>query len=390
MRAYVFPDKALAKQAGQFAWLSIDIDDPKNAKFNEKFPTQGVPTFLVIDSRTEKAVLTWYGTVTVAQLQKLLEDGLTAEKTKVAGSAEALLARADQLNVGGQGKEAAAAYMEALKAGGPKWLRFTRAAESMMLAYELSGGYENGVKAVMEIALKLPRDQSFVNVMRIGIQCAAAEKRTVVDGRSRYGPDEEHLRVIRPLAEEALKVPGAFADDKAGIYLSLIMIARNANDDATAKKYAADLWAFLQQEAKSAPSAEGRAALDGARISAAGFLNDLSLAVPLLEASERDLPEDYNPSQKLGSVYLQLNRVDDALAAYKRASAKAEGPRRVSILLSCANICETKGDKAAAKSTLEEALKVAEELPEKQGVLYISRIKAQLAKYHAPGLPNNQ
>jgi tetratricopeptide (TPR) repeat protein len=116
----------------------------------------------------------------------------------------------------------------------------------------------------------------------------------------------------------------------------------------------------------------------------------LSLAVPFLEASERDLPEDYNPPERLGSVYLQLKLVDDALAAYKRAAAKAEGLRRVSILLSCANICETQGDKAGAKSTLEQALKVAEELPEKQGASYISRIKAQLAKYYAPELLNNQ
>ncbi len=384
MRAYVFPDKALAKRAGQFAWLSIDIDNPKNTRFNEKFPVEGVPTILIIDPRTEKPVLSWYGTVTVTQLQKLLEDGLAAGKPRAAGSPEALLSHADELNVSGQSAEAAAAYMAAIKAGGPKWSRFTRAAESMMLTYELTGDYVNGVKAAMEIAPQLPRDQSFVNVMRIGIACSAVEKRTIVDGHLRFTPDPAHLGVIQPLAEEALKVPGGFADDKAAIYQTLIMIARNANDDALVKKRAAEMWEFLQRQAQSAPSPEGRAALDGARISAANFLNNLSMVVPLLEQSERELPDDYNASQRVASVYMQLKRVDDALAAYKRALPKAEGTYRVSILLSCANICESKGDRTGARNTLEQALQAAEELPQKQGVNYIARIKAQLTKYNTP------
>ncbi len=384
MQAHVFPDKALAKQAGQFAWLSIDIDNPVNAKFNEKFPANGVPTFLIVDPKTEKPLLTWYGTASAVQLQRLLEDGLTADQPKAPGSPEALLAQADQLNVNGKGTEAAAAYMAALRAGGLGWSRYTRAAESMMLAYELSNGYEEGTKAVLEIAPKFPRDQSFVNIMRVGLKCARFEKQTVVNGRRQYSPDEAHLRVIQSLAQEALKVPEGFADDKAEIYTGLIAIARGASDDAAAKKLAAEMWDFLQHEVASAPNADGRQALNGWCIAAAGYLNDLNRVIPLLEASERDLPTDYNPPQMLGSVYSQLKRPDDALAAYQRAAVKSGGARRVSIMLTCANICESKGDKSAAKGALEQALKLAEALPEKDASLYVPRIKAQLAKYNVP------
>jgi tetratricopeptide (TPR) repeat protein len=382
MRAYVFTDKTLVKQAGQFAWLSIDIDNPKNAKFLEKFPIEAVPTFLVIDPKTGKAVLTWYGTVTVPQLQKLLEDGMAVRNKPASGRAEAAMARGDQLNVQKKYVEAAAAYREALDAGGPKWSRFTRAAESMMLAYELSNDTADGAKAAMDYAPKLPRGQSFVNVMRVGIH-AAAGKQTA---RRKDSPGDEPLKVLKPLAEEALKVPEGFADDKADIYAELISIARSAKDDAAVKKYATDMWAFLQQQAGTAPSAEARASLDGWRVSAASSLNDLAMVIPALEASERDLPADYNPPVRLASVYAQLNRPDDALAAYRRASTKAEGPRRVSILLSCAAIYEKKGDKASARSALEQALKAAEELPEKQGEPYVARIKSQLAKYEGPHL----
>ncbi len=37
-----------------------------------------------------------------------------------------------------------------------------------------------------------------------------------------------------------------------------------------------------------------------------------------------------------------------------------------------------------ARSSLEQALKAAEELPGKQAALYVPRIKAQLAKYNLP------
>ena len=50
MRANVLNDAALVKQAGQFAWLSIDSEKPVNAGFVAKFATGGVPLFLVIDA----------------------------------------------------------------------------------------------------------------------------------------------------------------------------------------------------------------------------------------------------------------------------------------------------------------------------------------------------
>ncbi len=290
------------------------------------------------------------------------------------------MARGDRLNVQGKLVEAAAAYREALDEGGPKWPRFTRAAESMMLAYELSGDRAGGTKAALDYAPKLPRGQSFVNVMRVGIKCAAAEKQTTVNGRVQYSPDQEHLKVLLPLAEEALNVPEGFGDDKGEIYQTLVTIARRANDEAGAKKYASRMWQFLEQVAKAAPNAEARASLDSWRVSAAGLLNDPALVIPALQASERDLPQDYNPPMRLASIYAQLNRLDDALTAYARASAKAEGTNRVSILTSCASLYEKKGDKAAARKTLEQALKIAESLPEQQGASYVSWIKNKLAR----------
>jgi len=64
MRAYVLTDAALTKQAGRFAWLTIDSEKSKNTAFVEKFPVDAWPMFLVIDPKTEKALLKWSGSAT--------------------------------------------------------------------------------------------------------------------------------------------------------------------------------------------------------------------------------------------------------------------------------------------------------------------------------------
>ena len=82
--------------------------------------------------------------------------------------------------------------------------------------------------------------------------------------------------------------------------------------------------------------------------------------------SERDLPNDYNPPARLGVVYRTVGKYDEALAAYDRALEKAYGPRKIGILRGKSDTYALKGDKEAAKRTLEEAIRYAESLPEGQ------------------------
>src|SRR5262245_26586039 len=112
MRAFVFTDGALAKQAGRFVWLSIDTEKDRNRGFLDKYPVEVWPTMMVIDPSTEKAVLRWPGSATVPQLERLLDDGERA--TRAPGEGDALLARADRLAGGGRHVEAARAFREAL------------------------------------------------------------------------------------------------------------------------------------------------------------------------------------------------------------------------------------------------------------------------------------
>src|SRR5512145_2007221 len=121
MRAFVLPDPRLRELAGRFVRLDIDTENPRNAAFVEKFPISAWPSLLVVDPATEQVVLRWMGTATAAEIERLALDAeraLGAQKTSAANEA---LGRADRLMGERKYAEAAAAYREALAAGGKTW-----------------------------------------------------------------------------------------------------------------------------------------------------------------------------------------------------------------------------------------------------------------------------
>src|ERR1039458_8882715 len=75
MRAFVFTDKALERQAGRFVWLSINTEMRANAAVLAKVTVEAWPSFYVIDPASEKVVLRYVGGATVPQLQRILDDG---------------------------------------------------------------------------------------------------------------------------------------------------------------------------------------------------------------------------------------------------------------------------------------------------------------------------
>jgi tetratricopeptide (TPR) repeat protein len=101
----------------------------------------------------------------------------------------------------------------------------------------------------------------------------------------------------------------------------------------------------------------------------------------MLIASERDLPNDYNPPARLASAYRAMKRYDDALAASDRALAKVYGPRKLLVLQVRSDIYKDKGDKAGAKVALEQALQTADSLPPAQrNASLIASLKKKLAE----------
>ena len=124
--------------------------------------------------------------------------------------------------------------------------------------------------------------------------------------------------------------------------------------------------AYLEGETAKTKTAEGRAAFDAHRITAYLELGQPERGIPMLEQSERDFPDDYNPPARLALAYRAMKKYDEALAASDRALQRAYGPRKLVILQARAGIYANKGDAASARKTLEDALAWAEALPKEQ------------------------
>jgi hypothetical protein len=336
------------KLAGQFAWLSIDSDNPANAGFTDKYAGSGVPLFLIIDSRNERVVLSWYGTATAPQLAQLMDDGRRAIGGGLTG-ADAWLARADEMN--GQKKLANAArfYEQALQAGGDAWPHRTRTIESLVMALLLGGDRSRCIEVAAREAPTMARDRSFVNTVDVGLNCAQ--------------PGTPELMEMEKLAEEGVRSQGVLADDISGLYGDLAGVYRRDKEAAAATRTANAWLRYLQEQIAHAPNAEARVGYDFHLVSAAMFLGHPEIALPEIRRTEHELPNDYNPPRLAARLYLQLGRLDDALAAIDRSLAKAYGTPRLRVYSTKADILIKKGNLRAARATYAEAIAFGRTLP---------------------------
>src|SRR5438445_1506412 len=113
MRAFVFTDASLARYAGQFVWLGVNIDDSANSAFLTKFKIGALPMLLIIDPTTEAIALRYDGGPTLPQFKKLLADGAGIVNGARSAADEAI-ARGDQMMIAKHEPEAVDAYEEAI------------------------------------------------------------------------------------------------------------------------------------------------------------------------------------------------------------------------------------------------------------------------------------
>jgi tetratricopeptide (TPR) repeat protein len=364
VRAYVFTDAALAKDAGRFVWLSIDTEKPTGAAFMDRFPVDAWPTLFVIDPLAEKAELKWLGALNVEQLEKVLEDGEYAvhkgwQKGGVGQPLEDGLAAADALEAEGKHAEAAARYEEVLGDAPLEWPRRGRLVESIVSALFSARDFEPCARRARDLVPGLPKGPAYANAAGIGLGCALASTDT-----AEWKKDA--VAALVPMLWQALRIPDLLADDRSSVYDELIEALEAGGDELGAKTLAAGWWSFLEGEARNAKTPESRAAFDSHRVGAAIKMGAPARAIPLLQATERDLPEDYNAPARLAIVYREMGRYDDALVANRRALAKVYGPRRLRVLEVESDLYRRKGDAASAKKALDEALAVATALPASQ------------------------
>jgi len=361
MRAFVFTKPSLTSRAGQFVWLDVNSDESRNAAFLEKFPVDAWPTFLVLDPQQERVALRWVGSMNVAQVHALLDQGrrlVTGEIDREGSAPDELLVRADRLYADREYAGAAGAYAQAVKAAPETWPAYARAVESLLFAYQMTDAYEMGARLAREALPRLAGTPSTLNLAIGGLDCALELPETQPDRGELIALFESELR--RALGDSTLDVA---ADDRSSGY-GLLVQARKRAEDETGAREAAEQWAaFLEAEAAEAQTPEQRTVFDSHRLSVYLELGQPERAIPLLEASERELPDDYNPPARLALAFKALGRWQEALEASDRALERVTGPRRLRVLTVRAEVCAESGDESAARRTLEQAIAYAEALP---------------------------
>jgi tetratricopeptide (TPR) repeat protein len=358
-RASVFVDSHLERHAGRFVWLDVDTDRGQNIAFLERHVAhnENLPRLLVIDSRDEKPILDWTGTAPVDKLELLFEETMRALNAS-GGEVAQLIARADRLAAERNYKEAISAYREVL--GRTSGLERDRLLESLIQVLQNVGESEACSSLARAEAPTLTRGTAFANVVNTGLACTAEFSGSAVADHNFPVPAETSWRaparaVLIPLAEEATRLPALLDDDRSAVFEKLVWIYEQTDQQAKEKETANRWLDFATEAIARAPSANARAAFNQIVMLAALKTGDPSRAIPALERSERELPSDFNPPERLAIIYRDLRRIDEGLAACERALARVYGTRKIRLLETKADLLAQRGDRAGAQRTLEEA-----------------------------------
>lgn len=359
MKAYVYTDKGLERFAGRFVWLSVNTEDAKNAAFLQKYPIPALPTLLVLDAKHDAVALRYVGGATVPQLQTMLDDAEKTYRAKSEAESDKLLTEADRLAAAGKHAEAVKAYDSAMASAPRKWSKLGRSAESMLFSLSMSGEDERCAKRALELYPRVKGTPSAANVAATGLSCAIALDASKVETRNAW------MQQLETYTREVFDDPkiAMSADDRSGLYMALIDARDAAGDDEDVIKLKGEWAAFLEDAASKAKTPAQRTVYDSHRLTAYLDLGTPEKAIPMLEQSERDFPDDYNPPARLAFAYKALKQYDKALAASDRALARVYGPRKLSVLSVRADIYVAAGDTKAARDTIVQAIEYAKALP---------------------------
>ncbi|MFO0674568.1 MAG: thioredoxin family protein [Polyangiaceae bacterium] len=369
LKRFVFTDPRLATEAERFTWLAVDSEKPENAKLVAALKLEVLPTLFILDPKTERPAWTWRGSLTTEELRTALERATTKKPES------ALLAKADAAAARGDKAEARALYAKLVS---DPTVKSERA--RILDAYVSLLSDQKAYGACADLARKegpsLPLGTYRVDVAVTGVDC-------VLEGTKKPADRARDLAPLVTELETVLASPaGAILDDDRSGAFDALVNAEDALGDVAGKKRAASRWAtFLESAAARAPTPTKRAVFDAHRMLAYTALGEPARALPMLEASERDFPLDFNPPARRARVLFDLGRFDEAGIAIDTALTKAYGGRRLRLYLLKADILEGAKRPDAARAALEEGLAYAKTLSLRESYEKVRKsIEARLAK----------
>ena len=339
LKQFVFKDARITPETSHFVWLAIDTENPKNGDFVAKFPNAVLPTLRVIDAANEQALLTWEGTLTAPELVDTLDEVRGAQKKNAASEA--------------------------------------RSSDAIVMALSLKGDNEACAKMASDLIGKLPNGTQRVDVAVTGSGCATELKDST---QQKYLP--ALLAELKSITQD-LSLP-ILADDRSGAFEALVDAGQAIGEKTAARENAVAWAAFLEGVAARAGTPAERAVFDPHRLLAYLALNQPERAIPMLEQTAKDFPDDFNPPARMARAYLEMGKYDDAIANSDRALALANGPRKVKIALVKVDALAKKNDVAAERQTLADAIAFVGTLPTSQASPKMKiALEARLAKLEA-------
>jgi tetratricopeptide (TPR) repeat protein len=354
LRSYVFPDPALRRFASRFVWASIDTERDENAAVVDKLSPKVLPTLFVLDPATEKPVVAWPGSLTAPELADLLDDAAAAVSSgNAGGEAAADLLRGHQASAAGKLDDAITAYRAALAAAPANWARRPQAVDALITRLGDDKQPAACVTLAADEAPKMPPGTALADVLRAAMSCAEDLPKT--------GPERARLPALASLGEQVAldTTQPILADDRSDLYDYVLGALKDVGKKGDVERVATEWSSFLEDQAAKAPSPEARAVFDAHRLLAYLALGKPERAVPMLQQSERDFPQDYNPPARLGTAFLAMKKYDDALSSVQHALALAYGPRKLRLFALQADVYQAKGDKPSARKSLADALDFA-------------------------------
>jgi tetratricopeptide (TPR) repeat protein len=320
MESTVFLDERLRPAGNKVVWLHIDVDKPEHEAFLKTQSYDALPTLLLL-SAAGKELGRWVGALDTTELLSLVASG------SVASSGSKLLADAAEAS---------------LRKDFPRVIAMTKAAsrEASRPLWERLNLSALNASAYAEANTEDP-----------SVRDALADS-----GKQLTACLQDALKAKEPELRE-------HADDISSAFEVLI-------DEPLSSPWAKAAWApFLEARAKAAQSQAERAAYDPHRVLAYLARGKGELAIPMLQESQRDFPQDFNPPARLARVYRELGRIEEARASVKEARKLVYGPRTMRVLEEAWKIEAKAQNPAGVRAALESMVAYSGWLPKQAKAL---------------------
>jgi thiol-disulfide isomerase/thioredoxin len=358
-RQYVVPDPEIAPLSDSFVWLAIDSESANSRAFLERYPTRNLPTLWVIEPKTQTPLLKWIGAATPRELVTLLkaadEQRALQETDPTQGGSTRVLVRAQRVSAEGSPYEAIVLYRAALAGARPDWPLRARALEGLSMRLSETKQDAEVVRLALDNAEDVKPGTALVNLL---INALEASQKLPIDAAER-AQLPRLIQLGTCIAEDATQP--ILLDDRSSLFMSLVQ-AQAPREPSEAQRLAR-IWASaLESAAAKAKTPAARRVWDPHRVEAYLALHEEAKAIPMLQKSEKENPDDYNAPARLARVLFAMDRKNDAEAAIERAVAHCDGPRRLRLYLLQADILVAKEDRDGARKVLESALDYAKEL----------------------------